>query len=106
MTREERIEELQDQIAHGKISSAELGEECEKNNIDLHDEVLSPIGWNTCDRCGEHGDNELDFLWVDDFPWDDNNPNDQNILKNIEREGVDYCAICWECINKLKHSRV
>ena len=50
MTREEKIELLQDQIEHGRISSAELGAECEKNEI----------------------------------------------------EGVDYCALCWDCIGKLK----
>ena len=73
MTREEKIELLQNQITHGRISSAELGAECEKNDIDLHDEVLLPIGWNTCERCGECGDSELDFLWVDYFPWDEEN---------------------------------
>ena len=99
MTREEKIELLQGQIEHGRISSAELGAECEKNDIDLHDEVLSPIGWNTCERCGECGDSELDFLWVDYFPWDE---DDKAVLKAIEIEDVDYCALCWDCVDELK----
>lgn len=106
MTREEKIDFLQNQARHYRINKEELGKECDENDIDLYDEVLFPIGFNTCDRCGNYGWSEQDFLWVDDYPWDENNPNDQNILKNIEREGVDYCSICWECVNKLKRSRV
>lgn len=102
MTREEKIELLQDQITHGRITSAEIGAECEKNEILLHEEVLEPIGWNTCDRCGECGDSELDFLWVDCFPWDEDNEGDRAIIKAIEIEGVDYCALCWDCVSKLK----
>ena len=102
MTREEKIELLQNQIGYGRISSAELGKECEKNDIDLHDEVLSPIGWNTCERCGECGDSELDFLWVDYFPWDEENKEDMAVIKAMQVEGIDYCALCWDCVNELK----
>lgn len=102
MTREEKIELLQDQIEHGRISSAELGAECEKNDIDLHDEILAPMGWNTCDRCGECGDTEQDFLWVDCFPWDEDNEGDRAIIKAMQIEGVDYCALCWDCVSELK----
>lgn len=102
MTREEKIELLQDQITHGRISSAELGAECEKNEIELHEEVLEPIGWNTCDRCGDYGDTEQDFLWVDCFPWDEDNKEDQAIIKAMQIEGVDYCALCWDCVSELK----
>lgn len=102
MTREEKIELLQDQITHGRITSAELGAECEKSDILLYEEVLEPIGWNTCERCGECGDSELDFLWVDYFPWDEDNKEDQAIIKAIEIEGVDYCALCWNCVSELK----
>ena len=59
MTREEKIELLQDQIEHGRISSAELGAECEKNEIELHEEVLAPIGFTYCDRCGECDEDEV-----------------------------------------------
>ena len=102
MTREEKIELLQNQIEHGRISSAELGAKCEKNDIELYDDVLAPIDWNICDRCGECGDSELDFLWVDYFPWDEEDKDDKAILKAIEVEGVDYCVLCWDCIDELK----
>lgn len=102
MTRQEKIEELQDKVQYNRISKEELGKECEENDIDLHDEILSPIGWNTCDRCGEYGDSEQDFLWVDSYDWWEEDKDDKAILKAIEIEGVDYCALCWDCINELR----
>lgn len=102
MNRQEKIEELQDKVQHYRISKEELGKECEENDIDLHDEVLEPIGFNTCDRCSEYGDSELDFLWVDSYDWWEEDKDDKAILKAIEIEGVDYCALCWDCINELK----
>ena len=102
LTREERIELLQSQVQHQRITTKELGVMCEQNNILLHEEVLEPIGFNTCDRCGEYGDSEMDFVWVDCFPWDEDNENDQAIIKAMEQEGVDYCALCWSCVEKLK----
>ena len=102
MTRQEKIELLQDQVQHNRITAKELGETCERDDIDLHDEVLFPIGYNTCDRCGGYGDSELDFLWVDGFDWEEDNPKDQAIIKALEYEGIDYCAICWECVKELE----
>lgn len=102
MTRAERIEMLQDQVQHQRITAKELGEECEKYEIELHEEVLEPIGFNTCDRCGNYGDSEQDFVWVDCFPWEEDNENDQAIIRAMQIEGVDYCALCWDCIEELK----
>lgn len=102
MTRQEKIDLLQDQAQHYRISKEELGKECEENEILLHEEVLEPIGFNTCDRCGEYGWSEQDFLWVDSFPWDEDNEGDKAIIKAMQDEGIDYCALCWDCVNKLK----
>lgn len=102
MTKQERIELLQSQVQHNRIKIAELDSECRKYDIDLYEEVLFPIGYNTCDRCGDYGDSELDFLWVDGFDWDENNVDDQTILKNMAKEKADYCALCWDCVEKLK----
>ena len=101
MTREERINLLQDQVQHNRITNYELGEACEQYDIGLHDEVLFPIGYNTCDRCGSYGDSEQDFLWVDGFDWEEDNPKDQAIIKAMETEGIDYCAVCWNCVKEL-----
>lgn len=102
MTREEKIELLQNQAQHYRISKEELGKECEDNDIELYDEVLEPIGFNICDRCGDYGDSELDFLWVDSYDWWEEDEDDKAILKAIEIEGVDYCALCWDCVDELK----
>lgn len=102
MTRQEKIDLLQNQAQHYRISKEELGKECEENNIELHEEVLEPIGFNTCDRCGEYGWSEQDFLWVDSFEWDEDNEGDKAVIKAMQIEGIDYCALCWDCVNELK----
>lgn len=102
MTRQDKIDELQDKVQHYRISKEELGEECEENDIDLYVEVLEPIGFNICDRCGEYGWNEQDFLWVDYYEWDENNESDKAVLNGIEIEDVDYCVLCWDCIDELR----
>ena len=102
MTRQEKIDELQNKAQHYRISKEELGKECEDNDIDLHDEVLEPIGFNTCDRCGDYGWSEQDFLWVDSYDWWEEDKDDKAILKAIKDEGIDYCALCWDCVNELK----
>lgn len=99
MTNEEIKRTLQGQVQHNRITAKGLGEECEKWNLLLHEDVLEPIGYNTCDRCGNYGDSELDFLWVDGFEWDNDNLEDQAILRNIDREGIDYDALCWGCVS-------
>ena len=102
MNRQEKIDELQDKVQHYRISKEELGKVCEENDIDLHDEVLEPIGFNTCDRCGDYGWSEQDFLWVDSYDWWEEDKDDKAILKAMQTEGVDYCALCWDCVNELK----
>ena len=101
MTREDKIEELQDKVSKNCITNIEELNKYEPE-IDVINEVLSPMGFNICDRCGKCGDGELDFLWVDYFPWDKDDKDDKSILKAIEIEGVDYCALCWDCVDELK----
>lgn len=93
---------IQDQVEHNRITIDELHEECEKHGFDLHEDILAPIGYNTCDRCGDYGDVELDFLWVDSFAWDENNDGDHAVLNGIDIEGGDYCALCWGCVEELR----
>lgn len=100
-TKQDIVEYLQNQVQHNRITMDELEKECKQHDIDLFDDVIHPIDYNLCDRCGDYGDSEQDFLWVDGFPWEEDNPKDQAIIKAIEQEGIDYCAICWECVNKL-----
>ena len=101
MTKQERIKLLQNQVQDNRIDIDKLEEECKHYGIDLFDEVIHPIGYNLCDRCGDFGDSEQGFLWVDCFDWQDDNPKDQAVIKAMEQEGIDYCALCWDCVNKL-----
>jgi len=101
MTREDKIEELQDKVSKNCITNIEELNKYEPE-IDVINEVLSPMGFNICDRCGKCGDSELDFLWVDSYDWWEEDEDDKAILKAIEIEGVDYCALCWDCIDELK----
>lgn len=109
MTREEKIEELQDRVEHNKISNLDdlkLEISCAEYDgeevIEPIDDILAPIGFTYCDRCGECGDTEQDFLWVDCFPWEEDNEGDKAIIKAMQDEGVDYCALCWNCVDELK----
>lgn len=106
-TREDIIDDLQNRIWKLRITTLddlELEISCaeyEGEPIDEYEDVLSPMGWNTCDRCGRLEDSEVGLLWLDGFDWEEDNPKDQAIIKALEQEGIDYCAICWECVNKL-----
>lgn len=102
MTRQEIIEELQNDIQHNRIDEVELDRACEKYSLNIYDDLLAPIGYNLCDRCGDYGDSEQDLLWVDCYNWDDNSPTDQAILKAIAQEHTEYCALCRECVKELE----
>lgn len=102
MTKQEIIEELRTQAQHFRISKEELVKECEEHGIELYEDVLSPIGFNTCDRCGEYGDSELDLFWIDGFDFEEDNPKDKALLNGIAKEKQDYCEVCWECVRKLQ----
>lgn len=102
MTHEEIIEELQDAIQHNRIDDVELDRACCEHRLDLFDDLLSPIGYSLCDRCGDYGDSELDFFWLDGFDWDEDDPRDKAILKALNEEKQDYCALCWDCVKELE----
>lgn len=106
MTRAEKIAELQDQITHNMIDKIELDHACVEYKLDLWEDVLSPIEYNLCDRCGDYGDSELDFFWVDGFDWQDDNPKDYAILRAVAREGIGYACLCWDCVEELKKKGV
>lgn len=105
-TRRMVVEELRNRVYHNHISDIkELGGECGKfkgAEIDPYEDVLHPMEYNTCDRCGDIEDSETGFFWIDGFEWENGNPEDEAILKGLEEEKVDFCAICYDCLNELK----
>ncbi len=103
MSKQDKVEVLQDWVSKNyftDIKNLELA--CKDDHIDAYEDVLFPMGWNTCDRCGALGDSELDFFWLDGFDWQDGNPTDQAILNGIAKENADYCAVCNTCLTELK----
>lgn len=99
MDKREHIELLRGQVQHNRITIEELERECKEHNIDLFDDIIHPIGYNLCDRCGDYGDSELDLLWVDGLG---NEDEDNTLLNGIAKEGVDYCVLCWDCVKELR----
>lgn len=110
MMREDKIAVLQDWVSKNYLTTDKaLQDACKHEketsgvSIDWFEDVLSPMEWNCCDRCGALGDSETGFFWIDGVEdWDDEDPNDRAILKALADEGKDYCAICFECLNELK----
>ena len=105
MTRQEKIEELQDRVRHNKISNIDdlkLEISCAEYDgdeiIDEMNNVLSPIEFNICDKCGAlYKSDEL--CWVDYLDPD----YDQDLIDAVEAYDQELCAICYECAKELRH---
>lgn len=102
LTKQQKIELLQDQVRHNRIEKNELENKCKEWELDLWENIFFPIGYNTCDRCRDYGDSRYDFCWIDSVDWDIDNLEDKAIMEAIYRENVDYCAVCWHCLNELR----
>lgn len=102
MTREEKIEQLQDQVEHNRITGKELGEICDKYNLSVYEDVLSPIEYTYCDRCGalERVD---EACWVDYMDLDDENDKKVHVL--LMKEDKNCCAICDMCYHELANKK-
>lgn len=93
-------EELQSRVRKQRIVSLkELSDLCE-GRFDPYEDILEPIGYNTCERCGGIDDSTW-LYWLDYREWEEDNPKDQALLKGLAKEKADYCAICWECVKEL-----
>lgn len=102
MTREETIENLQDYVKKNYIVDIEqLEREIKASGYELEpiDDVLSPIEYNVCDRCGGLVPSCYGLNWVDYL--NENAEDYEDVLKGIETEGEDICAFCDTCFNAL-----
>ena len=105
MTRQEKIEELQDRVCHNKIGNIDdlkLEISCAEYDgdkpIEEIDDVLMPIEFNICDKCGDlYKSDEL--CWVDYLDPD----YDQDLIDAVEAYDQELCAICYECAKELRH---
>lgn len=97
MTRQEKIEDLQDKVSKNYITDIDELMEYEPE-IDVFNDVLSPMGWNTCDTCGGLYPSD-EMCWVDYL-----DPEyDQDLIDAIKLHGKDVCAVCYECAKEFNH---
>ena len=106
MARKDYIENLQDRIQHNRIADIdELKKDIATSvfaDVDPYEDVLHPMGYNTCDRCGDIYDSETGFFWLDGFDWEVGNPKDEALQRALEEEPEEYCAICYNCLHDLE----
>lgn len=105
MKNENIKETLRGEVSDGKIRTLkELELRCDEYGLDAFEDILNPMEWNSCDRCGKLGCSDGDFLWVEGM--DTIDEEDEKLLKVIgeEERGTNsyYSALCWECVSKLK----
>lgn len=98
MKKEEIIFDLQDKISKNNILNIKELESFEPE-IDIYNEVLSPMDYNTCDRCGDLHDTNMGLNWYDYFLEQGNEYED--FLKGVEEEGEDITCVCDKCFNEL-----
>lgn len=107
MTRQDVIEELRSRVRHNSINNFDdlkLEISCAEydgDTIDEIDDILSPIGFNICDKCGSLEYSE-DLCWVDYLEED----YDSDLIKSIEKYDIEHntelCAVCYECVKELR----
>lgn len=97
MNRQEKIEELQDKVRKNYITNIEELNKYEPE-IDVFNDVLSPMEWNVCNKCG-------DLYKSDELYWTDylDPEYDQDLIDAVEAYDQELCAICCECAKELRH---
>ena len=98
MTKEEKKEVIQDWVYRGDVKYVtNLEAICKQYDLEWYDDILSPIEFNCCDRCGRLSPSD-ELYWVDC----DDNPSEE-LMRGYDFEGakVDYCALCDECVASL-----
>lgn len=111
MTRQEAVEQLQRMVEKQYVltydelvkATIEINYD-DIENIEPVEEVLSPIEYNICDRCGnlERSD---EMCWVDYMDLDDT--NDKKVYEELQKEEYKYepCAICDMCYHELVNKK-
>lgn len=104
------IEQLQDWCRKGYYCHKGGADELEKEvgEYSIYEDVLEPIAYNICDRCGAVDWNEY-LCWVDYL--EEGYERDDSIVAGLKAEWaeyeargeecVDYCALCDICENEL-----
>lgn len=104
MTRQEKIEQLQDWVSKNQIRTLDdlkyeisCAEYQGDEPIDEWDDVLSPMEWNVCDRCGELWKSE-ELFWLE---YAEDLDISDNLRRGLEQEDGEYTTLCEDCVKKL-----
>lgn len=102
MTRQDKIEVLQDWVSKNHITNFKnLCDTCDMYGLEPYEDILSPMEWNSCDRCGDLW--ETDRLYWEEFDTPDEYiPDSIPISRAVNMEHGDYCALCGKCVEELK----
>lgn len=115
-TRQDIIDDLKNRIWKGRIQTLDqlkLEISCAEYDgdepIDEFEYILSPMEWNTCDKCGGLHESDGGFLWTEGFDFDENDEIERKLAKYINNrwdndkgEGDYWSALCWNCVKELK----
>lgn len=105
MTRQEKIEELQDRVWHNRISNIDdlrleisCAEYDGEETIEPIDDILAPLEFNYCDLCGGLYPSD-EMCWTAYLEEE----YDHDLIKALELRGEDPATICYECVKELNH---
>lgn len=97
------VEDLQGRVRKNHLATIkELSAEC-GDAIEPYEDVLSPMGWNCCDKCGDMYPSE-ELIWTDYIEYDESNPKDRALKRGLELEmpAEDYYgALCDDCVKEI-----
>lgn len=100
------IAEIKDKVSKNNIQTLkDLERECERYDLEVYEDILSPMEWNSCDKCGALGCSDGDFLWVEGFEWDEHDEVEVLVARTIESAwdlGEYWSALCWDCVAEIK----
>lgn len=95
--RHEIIENLQDQVQHNMLATEkELKKECKKCGLDMWEDILHPMEWNSCERCGSLW--ESDQLYWQYCDWSEES---EELQRGLKKDGGEYTTLCENCVREL-----
>lgn len=94
--RAELIDELKHQVRKNSFRDfKELERFCEAHEIFVWEDILHPIEWNCCEKCGSLWPSE-ELYWLDYM--EEISPE---LERGLAKEGMDYCCLCEDCVKAL-----
>lgn len=91
------IDNLQDQVQHNILATEkELEKECKKHGLDMWEDILHPMEWNSCERCGSLW--ESDQLYWQYCDWSEES---EELQRGLKKDDGEYTTLCENCVREL-----